>query len=87
MHYYTLESNRQFAKWTVVDEPGPNRPTTQQFADNVMASVFWNAFEILLIGEFKKAQTIKNERLTDEIVKKQSHMKKKQKRFHQDKAP
>ncbi|KAM8719395.1 hypothetical protein ACLKA7_012018 [Drosophila subpalustris] len=46
IHHFTPESNRQSAEWHAAGESRPKRPKTQQLADKVIASVFWDAHGI-----------------------------------------
>ena len=91
IHHFTPESKRQSAEWRAA---GESRPKTQQSADKVMASVFWDAYGIIYIDYLEKGKYINSDyyiellvRLTDEIARKRPHMKKKEIIFHQDNAP
>ncbi|XP_070141067.1 histone-lysine N-methyltransferase SETMAR-like [Drosophila kikkawai] len=54
IHYYTPESSQQSSEWVVFGESRPKRPKTQISAGKVMASVFWDAYEILFIDYLEK---------------------------------
>ena len=67
---------------------------TQQSAGKVMASVFWNAHEVIFIDYLEKGSTITGEyyaalldRLVDQIRKKRPQLKKKRIFFHDNNAP
>ena len=84
IHHYTPETKRSSAEWTAAGESRPKRPRTQQWADKVMASVFWNAHGILFIDYLEKGKTINSDyymalldRLSAGIKKKRSPMQKK----------
>ena len=69
----------------------PKQPKTQQWADKVMASVFWDAHDILFIDYLEKGKTINSDyymallnRLSTEIKKKRPHIQKKKVLFQQD---
>ena len=94
VHRYTFETKISSSEWITADESRPKRPKTQQWADKVMASVFWDAHGILFIDYLKKGKTINSDyymalldRLSAEIKNKRPHMQKKKVLFHQDKAP
>ena len=94
IHHFTLESNRQSAEWTAVDESRPKRPKMQTSAGMVLSSVFWNAQCILFFDYLEKGRTISSEyyivlsvRLKEEITPKRPQMKKKNLLFYQDNAP
>lgn len=57
LHYFTPKSNRQSTEWTTHDEPAPKREKTQQSAEKVMASVFWDFF----IDYLDKGRTINSD--------------------------
>ena len=84
---------RSSAEWTTARESRPKRPKTQQWADKVMTSVFWEMHGILFVDYFEKGETINSDyymklrdRLSAEIKKKRPDMQKKV-LFHQDNAP
>ncbi|KAF7286936.1 hypothetical protein GWI33_003201 [Rhynchophorus ferrugineus] len=47
LHHFTPKTNWQSSEWTAHDEPAPKPWKMQQSASKVMASVFWNAHEII----------------------------------------
>ena len=94
IHHYTPETKRSSVEWTATGESRPKRPTTQQWAGKVMASVFWDAHGILFINCLEKGKTINSDyymasldRLSAEIKKKQPHMQKKKVLFDKNNAP
>ena len=94
IHYYTPETKRSSAKWTATGENRPKRPNTQQWADKVMASIFWDAHSILFIDYLEKGKIINSDyymalldRLSAEMKKKRPHMQQKKVLFHQGNAP
>ena len=58
IHHYTPETKKSPAEWTAAGENCPKRPKTQQWAGKVMASVFWDAHDILFIDCLEKSKTI-----------------------------
>ena len=94
IHHYTLKSHEGSKQWATLGESAPKRPNTQQSAGEVMASIFWNALEVIFIDYLEKGKTIAGtyyaallDRLVDEIRKKRSHLKKKKILFHDENAP
>ena len=84
IHHYTPETNRSSVEWTAASENRPKRPRNQQWAGEVMASVFWDAHSILFIDYLEKGKTINSDyyialldRLSVEIKKKRPDMQKK----------
>ena len=84
IHYFTPESNWQSAEWTATGESPLKRPETQTLEGNDLASVFWDAQGILFIDYLEKGRIIYNKyyialmvRLTEEIAKRRTEMKKK----------
>ena len=84
IHHFPPESNRQSAEWTVAGESCSKRPKMQTSAGKVLASVFWDAEDILFIDYLEKGRSINSEYyiallvcLKEEITKKQPQMKKK----------
>ena len=84
IHHFTLESNRQSAEWTAAGESNPKRPKMQTSTGSVLASVFWDAQDILFIDYLEKGRTINSEyyitllvHMQEKIAKKQPQMKKK----------
>ena len=61
IHHYTPKSKRSSAEWTAVGEKRPKRPKTQMWAGKVMASVFWDAHEVLFMEYLDKSKTINSE--------------------------
>ena len=93
IHHYTPETKRSSANWTAAGESRPKRPKTQQWAGEVMASIFWDAHCILFIDYLEKGKTINSDyymalldRLSVEIERKRPHMQKKKVLFHQGNA-
>ena len=94
IHHYTPETKKSSSDWTAAGENCPKRPKTQQWAGKVMASVFWDAHDILFIDYLENSKTINSDyymalldRLSGEIKKKRPHMQEKKVLFHQDNAP
>ena len=58
IHHFTLKSNCQSAEWTAVGESHPKPSKIQTSAGKVLASVFWNAQDILFISYLEKGRTI-----------------------------
>ena len=61
IHHYTPETKRLSSQWTAAGESRPKRLKTQQLADNVMASVFWDAHGIVFIDYLEKGKTINSD--------------------------
>lgn len=49
IHYYISEPKKWSAEWTAPGESRPKRPKPQKSAGKIMASVFWDAYGILMI--------------------------------------
>ena len=88
------ETKKSLAEWTAASKSRPKRPKTQQSAGKIMASVFWDAHDILFIDYLHKGKIINSDyymalldRLSSEIKKKQPHMQKKKMMFRQGNAP
>ena len=91
---YTLEINRQTAKWTTIGKNRLKQPKTQMPDGKVLASVFRDTHGILFINYPEKENIINSENymallvhLKGEIAKKRPQMKKNKVIFHQDNAP
>ena len=76
IHHYTPETKRSSAERTAAGESSPKRPKTQQLAGKVMASVFWDAHDILFIHHLENGKIINSDyymllldRLSAEIKK------------------
>ena len=81
-------------EWTAAGESHPKQPKTLTTAGKILASIFWDAQDILFIYYLEKGSTINNEYYiallvcsNEEITKKRPQMKKKKVLFHQDNAP
>ena len=61
IHHFTLEANWQSAEWTAAGESCPKRPKMQTSAGKVLASIFWDAQDILFINYLEKGRTINRE--------------------------
>ena len=61
IHHCTLETKRSLAGWTAAGESCPKLLKTQQWAGNVMASVFRDEHGILFIDYIEKGKTIKSD--------------------------
>ena len=76
IYHFTLESNWQLAEWTTASENHPKWSKTQTSAGKVLASVFWDVQDILLIDYLENRRTINSEHyralvhLKEEIAKK-----------------
>ena len=75
-------------------ESALKRPNTQQSSGKVVASVFWDAYEVIFIDYLEKGRTVTGtyyaallDRLVDEIRKKRPHFKMKKIHFHGRNAP
>ena len=83
IHHFTPESKRSpFER--------PKHPKAQQLAGKVMAAVFWDVRDVILIDYLEQGNTINSEyyttlleRLKTEIAKKRPYMAKKKILFHQ----
>ena len=64
IHHFTPESKRSSSEWTAAGELRPKRPKAQQSIGKVMASVFWNAHDIIFIDYLEKGKTINNDYYT-----------------------
>ena len=86
---FAPKSNWQSAEWVAAGEIQPKQPKMQTSAGKVLASIFWDAQDILFIDYLEKGRTITSEyyialseHLKEEITKKQPQMKKKNMLFH-----
>ena len=61
IHHLTPETNQQSAEWTATGESRLKRPKTQISAREVLASVFWDAQDILFNNYLEKWKTINSE--------------------------
>ena len=61
IHHITPESNQHSAEWRAADESCPKLPKMQTSAGKVLASVFWDAQNILYIDYLEKGRTINSE--------------------------
>ena len=61
INYYTPETKNQSKMWTGPDESAPKKAKTVSFADNVMATIFWDSHGIILIDYLQKGKTIAGE--------------------------
>ena len=57
IHHFTLELNQQSAEWTVGVESCPKQSKMQTSAGKVLASIFWDAQDILSLNYLKKGRT------------------------------
>ena len=57
-HHYISETKRSSSKWTADGESRPKRSKSQQWADKVMESVFWDAHGIFFIDYLEKGNSI-----------------------------
>ena len=64
------------AEWTAARESRPKRLKTQQWAGKVMASVFWDAHDILFIDCLEKGKTIKSDYYMALLGRSSAEMKK-----------
>ena len=58
IHYYTPETKEQSKQWISKGEPAPKKAKTVKSADKVMATVFWDAYEIIHIDYLQKGQSL-----------------------------
>ncbi|XP_067135376.1 histone-lysine N-methyltransferase SETMAR-like [Centruroides vittatus] len=93
IHYYTPETKEQSKQWVFEGERAPKKAKTAKSAGKVMATVFWDAREIIYTDYLEKGKTITGEyyesllhQLSEEIKEKHPHLKKKKILFHQDNA-
>jgi histone-lysine N-methyltransferase SETMAR len=84
IHHYTPESKQQLKQWTEAGCSAPKKISSVPSAGKVMASVFWNAKDILFIDYVEKGKTITGEfysnlltRLDEKFAKKTRFAKKK----------
>ena len=84
IHHYTPESREGLKQWVKPGESAPKRPKTQQSAEKVMASVFWDTHGVIFIYYLEKGRTVTGayyaallDRLVDQIRMKRRHLKKK----------
>ena len=91
IHHFTPKMKEQSKQWTERRESASKKVKTVPSAGKVMASVFWDAREIIFIEYLHKGKTINSEyytnllqRLRDEIKKKRPHLTKKKVLFNQD---
>jgi len=57
-HYFTLETKEQSKQWTSPSEPAPKKAKTVKLIGKVMATVFWDAHDIIHIDYLPSKQTI-----------------------------
>ena len=93
IHHYTPETKERSKQWVFEGERAPKKVKTVKSAGKVLATVFWDAREIIYTDYLEKGQTIIGayyasllHRLSEEIKKKRPHLKKKKILFHQDNA-
>src|SRR5436190_23298789 len=58
IHHFTPETKEQSKQWTAKGEPAPKTAKTVLSAGKVMATVFWDSHEIILIDYLQKRKTI-----------------------------
>ena len=94
IHHYTPESKQQSKQWTEASCSAPKKTRSVPSAEKVMASVFWDAEDILFIDYLEKGKTITGEyyfnlltRLDRKKCEKRPGLQKKKIIFHQDSAP
>ncbi|GFW06117.1 mariner transposase [Trichonephila clavipes] len=61
IYYNTLESKRSSVEWTAAGESCAKRSKTQTSSGTVMATVFWDAYGILLIEYLEKGELSSSE--------------------------
>lgn len=92
LDHFTLKSTEQQSKQrSSIGERASKRTNTQQSANKIMATIFWDAHGVILIDYIEKGQIrIKKyyasllDRLNDEIMKKRPRLAEKKVLFHQD---
>ena len=91
IHHYTPETKEQSKQWIFEGEQASKKVKTVTSAGKVMVTVFWDARGITCIDYLEKGQTITGayyasllHQLSEEIMKKLPHLKKKKIHFHQD---
>ena len=89
VHRFTRETKEQSKQWTEMRESAPKKAKTVPSAGQVMASVFWDAREIIFNDYLPKGKKINREyyanllqRLSNEIKKKHPHFAEKNVLFH-----
>jgi len=94
VYHYDPELRQQTAEWTKPGCSAPKQVKGSKSSKKVMASVFWDAKEILLIDYLQTGRTITGEyycslldQLDEKIRKKRPGLAKKKVIFHQDNAP
>jgi len=94
LHHFDPESKVQSMAWKHVISPPPRKFCVLVSARKVMATVFWDAEEIVLIDCLKHGSTITGTYYTDLIGKCRAALKEKRRGklhrgvlFHQDNAP
>ena len=61
IHYYTPETKNQSKMWTGPSESAPVKAKTVPSTGKVMATIFWDSHDIILIDYLQKAKTITGE--------------------------
>ena len=89
--YFTPEMKQQSKQWTSSNKPAPKKVKTIKSAGKMMATVFWDAIDIIHIDYFPSKQTINYyaallDRFNNILKKKHFHLAKKKILFYQDNA-
>ena len=58
LYHYDPETKQQSMEWRHSDSPRPKKFRLQKSAGKVLASIFWDEDDILLIDYLPKGQTI-----------------------------
>jgi len=94
IHYYTSETKKQSKQWVIKGESAPKKAKTVYSAGKIMATVFWDSQEIILIDYLEKGTTITGayyssllNRLKTELQEKRPRLAHKKVLFHHDNAP
>ena len=90
VHHYTPKTKQRFKQWNSHGECVPKKAKAVSSAGKVMATIFWDANDILLIGYLEKGKTITGAyyaALLDQLAV-QIKEKRQQKKvlFHEDNA-
>ena len=93
IHHYIPERKEQSRQWVSEGDRAPKKAKTVKSAGKEMATVFWDVRVIIYTDYLEKGQTITGayyesllHRLSEEIMKKRPHIKKKKILFHKDNA-
>ncbi|QQP40773.1 Putative mariner transposase [Caligus rogercresseyi] len=93
IHYNAPETKQQLKQWVLKGESAPKKAKVGLSANEVMATVFWDARGVIHIDYLQKGRTMNGEyytslldRFNEDLKKKRPHLAKKKFIFHQDNA-